>query len=100
MNIIMRPRNAGKTTELIKLSAQNGGYIVCNSHNEAWQIHELSRQMGLEIPFPLTYSEFLHGYYHPQGVKNLLIDNADYLINSLSKSPIEAITLTTDTREG
>lgn len=69
MKIIMRGRRNGKTTELIKMSAENGGYIVCRSHNAASMIKKQSKEMGLKIPYPITYAELLRKSYYAKGVK-------------------------------
>jgi hypothetical protein len=95
MEIIQKPRNDGKTTELIKKSAENFSYIVCHDHQEAHRISEQARLMELNIPFPITFNEFLQGQFSGRGINSFLIDNADWLLNSLAKGvEIKCITLT------
>jgi len=94
MEIIYKPRQLGKTTEIIKLSAKNGGYIVCMSHSEAERVFQQARTMKLNIPFPITFHEFITGEYYGKGIKSFLIDNAEILLQQISRVPIEAISFT------
>jgi hypothetical protein len=92
MKIDIRPRRAGKTTDLIKECAENGGYIVCAHRREAHNIHKAARQMGLEIPLPITFNEFVRGEFVGIGVKVIYIDNIDLCIQSISSAPVKTIT--------
>jgi len=87
------PRGGGKTSQLIRKSAKTGYYIVCINQDNASYIQSKAIDMGLDIPFPITFHEFLHGRYSAAGVKGVLIDNADILLESVSTVPIGAITL-------
>ena len=93
MKIIYGDRHSGKTTELINMAHKRGGYIVCLNHNEAYRIAMVAREMGLNINFPLSYSEFLLKQYNRMGIIEFYIDNVEMLIQVMSKVPIEAITL-------
>jgi len=83
----------GKTTELIKMSHENGGYIVCSTQQEVQRIFQLSIELECTIPFPISFDEFIHHEYHSRGIKEFYIDNVDMLIQYLSDVPIKAITL-------
>lgn len=99
MEVIVRPRAAGKTMELIKRASQTQSYIVCFSHAEATRVANTARAAGYDIPFPLTASEFLSGSYHFQGCRSqgkLLIDNLDRILQNIAKAPIEAVTFRTE----
>jgi len=97
MRLILRPKQGGKTTELINLSAENGGYIVCHTRNEAYRIRTQAREMGLFIPLPLTYIEFFNRQLYPPGVKRFLIDNVEMLLQFIARDIlIEAVTCTPD----
>lgn len=54
MNIIYRPRQHGKTTELIKISAAKQIYIVTFNRQNADRIYDQARQMGYNIPYPIS----------------------------------------------
>lgn len=99
MKIIKRKRQSGKTTELIRLCAENGGYIVCRSDNMASAIQDQAGEMGLDIPFPLTYTEFIEGKYYGAGVRKIYIDDAEALLEKMAHGvELEAITIS-DTEE-
>lgn len=95
MEVIIRPKGAGKTTELIKRCAESpGGYIVCRDQLEANRIHLQAIGMGLQIHLPITYFEFIGGHYSPSGVKSLFIDNAEALLQYIARTEIKAISIT------
>lgn len=79
MRLIIGGRQAGKTTQLIQMSAENGYYIVVPTQRDAAWVAEQARQMELDIPFPLTFDEFVQHRYYGKGIKGFLIDNADLL---------------------
>ena len=93
MRMIYRPRGEGKTTELIKISAEKQQYIVCINQMECSRIFSQARLMGLDIPFPITFDEFIKREYYGKGIKGFLIDNADQLLQYMSSVPVEAITV-------
>ena len=100
MKMIILEHGRGKTTELIKLSAKTGYYIVCINIEEVSRVVCLSKEMGMNIPFPLTFQEFSSGQYYAKGIKGFLIDNAELFIQSLSKVPVVAISLSPTPPEG
>lgn len=95
MKKIIDKIRSGKTTQLIKMSAETGAYIVCLSMEDAARIQRQSQQMNLKIPFPITFDEFVSRKYYGAGVKGFLIDNADMLLQSMSNVPVLAITMST-----
>lgn len=93
MNKIIDAIGSGKTTQLIKISAETGAYIVCLNMDEAARIQHQSQQMNLKIPFPITFDEFISRKYYGAGIKGFLIDNIEMLLQSMSNVPILAITM-------
>lgn len=101
MKIINKPRQSGKTTELIKL-ASKGRYklIVVRDRktvDQVWRrILELKELKEIENtpPQPITYQEFLDTRYAGQNIESFLIDDADYFLQYLTSVKVEAITLT------
>ena len=94
MEIIVRGRRLGKTEELIKESAKTGYYIVAINHRLA-EITSRAKELGLKIPFPITFSEFLDGRFRGLDIKGFLIDDVDVLLLQLSRGvPIAAVTIT------
>lgn len=98
--IIVRSRQGGKTTELIRRAADAGGYIVCTDQRRARQIAEHARDMGLNIPFPLTVHEWQERAYYPPGVRSLLFDDLDRIIQGMSAVPVLAATWTAEPEPG
>lgn len=94
MKIICRPSGSGKTSELIKQCAKKGGYIVCFNIEEADRVYEISNSMNVTIPFPITFEEFIRGQFFSSGVKMVYIDNIDLCLQTISKVPIDTITVT------
>lgn len=92
MRIIVGRRGSGKTWSLIRESARTGYYIVVHSREAAREVALTAEIHGFSIPFPLTYDDVLsreHG-----GVKGILVDNVEYLINVIARGvDVGAITL-------
>lgn len=84
----------GKTYQLIKRSHDTKAVIVCSDIRE---VRAMSMEMGLSIPNPVSYHDFIHRYnetFAEKDTPGLLIDNADLLLEMLSRSiPVLAITL-------
>lgn len=94
MKRIITDRSGGKTTRLIRMAAETGGYIVCH---EPHYVAEQASRMGVNIAFPLSYSEFLDKKYYARGVKGFLFDNIDNFMQTLSGSvPVFAVTVSTE----
>jgi len=94
MKIISLPRHSGKTARLIQEAHRNGGYIIVHNKTEAERVAKLAVEMDLSIRFPITYDAFVSQRYHSPGIKCFLIDNAEMLLQSMTNTPIEAITFT------
>ena len=96
MEIILMDKGAGKTAELIRRSAETGFYILTKDLARARSVVKQAREMGLNIPFPITVAEYmrssgLRGSY----IKNIYIDDADDILLALfGRVNIEAITIT------
>ena len=57
MKFISKGRRQGKTYDMIKLASENKGYILCSTFQQAQHIYDLSKDMGMNINFPITYSD-------------------------------------------
>lgn len=99
MKIIIKPRGKGKTTDLINLCANNNySLIVVHTQENARLVFEAAKRLKKHIPMPITYQEFIENRYSAQNVDTFLIDNVDMLLQRMTRVPIEAITLTEETR--
>lgn len=94
MKKIIASRSSGKTTELIRISSITKNYIVCQSIHDATRIQLYAKELGYDIPLPLSYDEFINKKYNGNGITGFLIDNVDMLLKRMSGNvPINAITL-------
>ncbi len=97
-HITIGDRRSGKTTKLIKRSAAEGFYILAASKNQASIIFKQAKDMGLDIPYPITPSDILT-LSKTRGsiiqLRGVLIDEGLELIRSmLGGIPVHEITLT------
>lgn len=98
--ILIGKGGTGKTTELIKKSAESGIYILVANRRRAEILVEQAKAMKLYIPFPVTLQEWLRSdnRFHGSSIRRdgLLIDDIDSVIEELfSPIDIKAVTLRT-----
>ena len=78
MNIIIGGRGSGRTTKLIELCAQNkGSVIMASSLGSAKYIADIAKRMGLDIPAPISFSEFCNGKARGLECTGYYFDNLD-----------------------
>ena len=98
MNIIIGKRCSGKTTELIKESAEKQIYILVGTKAMARCVFDMAKEMGLNIPFPVTVYEYLRGNkFRGSSIRRdgLLIDDADVVFQQIFAGiPIREVTIT------
>lgn len=66
LSILTAKRQQGKTTHLIKMSAARKGTIIAPTMQNAEYIKMMAKEMKLDIPDPICWSDFL---YHGRGLK-------------------------------
>lgn len=94
MKVITRPRQGGKTTEVIKLASRTYAYIICPDRQQVQHVASLARKMGVDIPFPLTWREFLEKQYYGAGIKGgFVIDNLDMCLQQMTPVEIHGVSL-------
>lgn len=94
MEIIIRKPREGKTTELIKRCAEQGGYIVSATQMRAKATFKMAKDMGYNIPFPLTFYELLKVEYRAKGIRRLYIDDAHEIFKEIAGGiEIDSITI-------
>lgn len=100
MEIILKGRGEGKTTELIKRSVATNTYILVLDRKRQRQVADLARSLGYEhMLFPVTIDEhFSAGRSQGMINRRFLIDDADDILRYLigSDIPILSITMTKD----
>jgi len=95
MKKIIRPRQSGKTSELIRMSEQTQTYIVTPTMTRAKITAQMAQELGHNIPFPVSLAEYLRSGFRGTFIKHILIDDADDVLQELFKEvQIDAITMT------
>lgn len=96
-DIIVGSRGSGKSTELLKKSADENVYILTGNRSQAQDLVNKARELGLTIPFPVTWEDYVKGrlqgtYIQKDGV---LIDEASHILSrALQGIPVKAVTWT------
>ncbi len=95
MICIVGQRQAGKTTELIKMSAETGYPIVAPYFYQADAIERRARQLGLEIPKPIGLSDpdLLKVVISKRGQSGILVDEAGLMLKRLFMCDIAAVSI-------
>lgn len=86
MELFLGSRRSGKTLALIQLSAATGGYIMTINKMRAEAIFKQAKDMGYDIPYPVTIQEYFHSNKFDGSIirkKGLYIDEIEDLISSL-----------------
>ena len=92
MKVIRKGRGQGKTYDMIKLASENKGYILCSTVRQAQHIYNISKDMGMDIHFHITYSDL--PLTKGQQIDNILIDNAEDFIEKSVGKKVSAISIT------
>lgn len=79
-------RRTGKITELIKMAHENWLYIICLDRQRAELISDMAKEMGLDIPFPITLRELP---IRNPFIKEVLIDDMEDILQTLVQIPIK-----------
>lgn len=97
MEVIKKGKGEGKTRALIELSAENKHIIVCRGREEVIRIFEYSKQLGLEIPVPITFYNFRTGGRLggrlDSDLEGYMIDDLDAFLEMMTFSPISYVTI-------
>lgn len=59
MDIIIKQRGHGKTSDLIRMSAQNSVPILAL---DKMYVKDLAKRMNIKIPEPISYSEYFSNH--------------------------------------
>lgn len=102
-DFIYKKRNTGKTTELIKRSAETGAFIIMHTGAMARFIKNQARDMGYKIPEPMGLIHFNSVMNDPKFreereeifEKGILVDEFQLMIDDLFGGvPVHAVTIT------
>lgn len=83
MRVISTPRGGGKTDSAIRLSAETGAIMVVASMTLADRAAGRAHKLGLAIPRPITFDNFLAGSGRGTD-KGFILDGVEMLISRLA----------------
>ena len=95
MDKIIKPRRAGKSLELIKIAEASNAYIIVPTRRDALNLMKLAEKHGHKILFPVTVDEYMQSRFRGSFVRNILIDDADIVLQMIFREvAIDAISMT------
>lgn len=93
MKVVAMPRGVGKTTALIKRSAETQIPILVSTSSARNHIKQSAERLGLEIPTPIVAT--------PQVISHMasarlpaIIDNAEMILNDMFGGKIDTMSVT------
>ena len=96
--IVMGGRLSGKTSYLISESAKTGIYILVANKPRAKHIMDLAKEMGLNIPYPVTVDDyFACQKFNGSSIERdgMYVDDVDDVLTRVfSTVPIKAVSFT------
>lgn len=93
MDLVIKPRQAGKTEGILQLAQDNFSYIVCPTRQDVDRLWQRAKERDLNIPQPITWAEFVGHRYRGAGIRSFLIDDLDRCIQSMTTVEIKAASL-------
>lgn len=100
MKVYVRPRAAGKTHELIKLAAEERLVIVSANVEMVRVVERRAREMGLDIPQPLSFRQLTSGAHRGRAIKGFAFDDAELCLQQIAGPvPVAAISMTGSAEE-
>lgn len=98
MTVYIAGRQTGKTTYLIRISAKTGAVIVAPTYQMAKYIDQMARELGLDIPRPISVLEWAQmvagKQVHPE--QRYLVDELQMVLNQMH---VETAMLNEDYKE-
>lgn len=90
-NLIVADRGTGKTRHLItKCSQDEYSLIVCPTLAMCNHVLKEARKMGLKIPMPITFDEFVMGKFRPHNVEKFYFDELQLSLHNMARGvPID-----------
>ena len=95
MKKIIRPRGAGKSSELIRIAEETNAYIIVATRARAVYLAHMAQKQGRHILYPVTLREYEQSRFRGSYIRHVLIDDADAVLEQVFKEvTIDAITMT------
>lgn len=84
MQYIAEKNATTRRKALIRLAHEAGGCIVCRNLQAKADIRFLAHRMKMDIQMPITYEDFVQGWYNTRQVRAFLIDGCEDFFKCLS----------------
>lgn len=96
MKVIYDKRLSGKTTKLIQECAKDGYSLIVEPNKGMCDAtFGLAKQLGYEIPYPISFEAFLRGEFQGKHIDHFYIDELQMCLARLCKGvPIKTVTVT------
>lgn len=94
MKKIIKNRGDGKTTDLVKLSAEKQIPIIVHTNGNINYIKNIARELGLNIPNPIHISSL--DFEKGMSFNEVLVDEADLVLQELLSFKINTLTMSPD----
>ena len=94
-NLIVADRQKGKTRHLITKCSQDGySLIICPTRAMCIHTFEEARKMGLKIPMPITFDDFVKGKFHSRGINKFYFDELQMSLAIMANGvPIDTVVI-------
>lgn len=79
MKTIIKPRQGGKTTDLIKISSETKYPIIVRNQMEVNRVKQMAGELGLEIPDPLYIRDAMNT--RMLYTSKVLVDDAEFVLD-------------------
>ena len=96
-DVIVGPRQNGKTTELIRLSAAREEYIIVPTLDMAQVVARQARDMGLRIPYPVAFCELP---LQSRFIGDVLVDESQRILEQVIGKPVDVMAVHGSLRMG
>jgi len=83
MKIFNLPRQAGKTTRMLYASEYHNAPILCANAGMKYGITQMAHKLNINIPEPITIHDIANHKVKSQGYKGILVDEMDYVLQSI-----------------
>lgn len=93
MLVVARGRRQGKTTRAILDSAQTGATIITPNVIMARHVEMMAKEMGVEIPAPVSFDFVMRGGLRGSEIRKVIIDDVDVILADMVSANILEITV-------
>lgn len=81
MNLIIKNRGSGKTTQLLYTSATTGKVIVAATNAACKYLKQMAKDLGVNIPEPISFYDFTNHKYDKNIIEDgILIDDLESIL--------------------